>query len=306
MDTETNKLTSRRDASVRNSKSGLFSFVFSQAEALVDLHRVVRGGEISASDIEHIDLDELLQRTHRYNDTAFRTKDNRLLVFFEHQSTLNENMPFRFLEYAVDTIRVMKVLAEDDRFKEKLTQFPRVEFYVAYNGKKKLSSDEREAKVISVDLGDIFVKATVKTIHFESLPEPIAKNHCDKVAGYAFFTMMFEKGKKEGLTPYKAFVAAVEESLRIGYLVDVWSRKECVDMFAEIYTYDDQLREEGREEGRAEGREEGREKGREEGLNVSARIIQDLKKGMPLQSVCEKYNVSLKLVEELHDAMLVV
>ena len=101
MNNEKRPPPSPKDKSVRNSKANLFSFVFSSEAALVDLYRVV-GKEINPDEIEHINLSEMLQRTGRYNDTAFRTKDNRLIVFVEHQFTVNKNMPFRFLEYAVE------------------------------------------------------------------------------------------------------------------------------------------------------------------------------------------------------------
>ena len=84
MEEKNSKQTSFKDSSVRNSRSVLFAYVFSEEKALVDLYRGL-GKDISPEDIEYLSLDELLQRLGRYNDTAFRTKDNRLIVFVEHQ-----------------------------------------------------------------------------------------------------------------------------------------------------------------------------------------------------------------------------
>ena len=173
------------------------------------------GKEISEEDIEYLSLDELLQRLGRYNDTAFRTKDNRLIVFVEHQSTANNNMPFRFLEYAVDAIRVLKVLAKQNRFGEKLMDFPKIEFYVAYNGKKAL---EEADKTLVVDLGDIRVSSQVVDIRFDSLPKEKAEDTKDALAGYAYFAKIFEEMKSQGKTPYQAFTIAVGKSMEEGYL----------------------------------------------------------------------------------------
>ena len=286
---KSSKQTSVKDSSVRNSRANLFAYVFSDEKALVDLYQGL-GKEILVEDIQYLSLKDMLQRVERYNDTAFRTKDNRIIVFVEHQSTRNKNMPFRFLEYAVDAIRVLKVLADQNRFGEKLIEFPKVEFYVAYNGKKALEEDD---KTLVVDLGDIRVTAQVVDIRFDSLPKEKAKDTQDALAGYAYFAKVFEEEKNQGKTPHQAFTIAVEKSMEEGYLADIWSRKECVDMFAETYSYDNQLRYEGREEGK------------EEGLEISIQIVNELRENIPLLKIMEKYDVTVQQIEKLKEAFAV-
>ena len=285
MDEKNEKRTSIKDSSVRNSRANLFAYVFSEEKALVDLYQGL-GKDISVEDIEYLSLNELLQRVERYNDTAFRTKDNRLIVFVEHQSTQNKNMPFRFLEYAVYAIGALKALADQNRFGGHLMDFPRVEFYVAYNGKKAL---EEADKTLVVDLGDIWVTAQVVDIRFDSLPKEKAKDTQDALAGYAYFAKVFEEMKTQGKSPYDAFVIAVEKSVEEGYLADIWSRKECVDVFKETYRYDDQLRDEGREEG----------------LDLSTQIFNELRKNVPLTTIAEKYGITVQRVEKLQEAFAV-
>ena len=65
------------------------------------------------------------------NDIAMLV-DNRLIVLVEHQSTINENMPLRLLEY-VSRIYEQIVPAED-RYEKKMIKIPYPEFYVFYNG----------------------------------------------------------------------------------------------------------------------------------------------------------------------------
>ena len=285
MDEKNEKRTSIKDNSVRNSRANLFAYVFSDEKALVDLYQGL-GKEISAEDIEYLSLSELLQRVERYNDTAFRTRDNRLIVFVEHQSTRNKNMPFRFLEYAVYAIGALRALADQNRFGEQLMAFPKVEFYVAYNGKKVL---EEADKTLVVDLGSIRVTAQVVDIRFDSLPKEKAKDTQDALAGYAYFAKVFEEMKAQGKSPYESYVIAVGKSVEEGYLADIWSRKECVDVFAETYRYDDQLREEGREEG----------------FELSAQIFGELRKNIPLTTIAERYGITLQRIEKLKEAFAV-
>jgi hypothetical protein len=286
-------VTTLKNTSVRNTKSNLFAYTFSDEKALTDLYRGM-GKEIAIEDIEYLDLEKLLQRTGRYNDTAFRTKDNRIIVFVEHQFTWNKNMPYRFLEYAVDVIRILKVLGNQNRFGEKLMTYPMIEFYIAYNGKKILTEEE---KLMNIDLGDIKVTAHVVDIRFDALPKETATNANDALAGYAFFAKTFEDAKKQGLSPYEAYKHAVNESIENGYLADIWSRKECVDMFIETYDYDEILKE--------GAREEGREEGLENGLDLSTLIFGELKKNAPLSAIAEKFGITVARVEKMKTAFAI-
>ena len=280
MEEKNKQQASAKDTSVRNSVSDLFAFVFSNVKALVDLCRVL-GRNISADEIEHLNLQDFLQRTGRYNDTAFHTKDNRLIVFVEHQSTKNKNMPFRFLEYAVFAIKVLEILAKQNRFGGKLMDFPRIEFYVAYNGKTPL---EETDKTLLVDLGFIKVTAQVVDIRFDSLSDEAANDAQNAVAGYAYFAKTFGEAKAQGKKPYEAYRFAVDKSIENGYLPEIWSRKECIDMFAETYCYDDQLREEG--------------------FELAADIFGELRENVPISQIAEKYGVAIQKIETLKKQLL--
>ena len=58
--------------------------------------------------------------------------DNKIIVLAEHQSTINENMPLRFLQYIARLYE--KLQAPTDRYLRKLSKIPLPEFYVFYNG----------------------------------------------------------------------------------------------------------------------------------------------------------------------------
>ena len=68
------------------------------------------------------------------NDISFLIRE-KIFVLGEHQSTINENMPLRFLLYIGRLYETL--LAVEDRYKEKRIPLPAPEFYVFYNGEKK-------------------------------------------------------------------------------------------------------------------------------------------------------------------------
>jgi len=193
-------------------------------------------------------------------------------------------MPFRFLEYAVYALRVLKILAEQNRFGDKLMDFPKLEFYVAYNGKKDIKESDKN---LAVDLGDIKVTAQVVDIRFDYLPRETAEDSQDALAGYSYFAKVFGEMKAQGNSPYDAYHNAVNKSKEKGYLAHIWSRKEFVDMFQETYCYDSMLREEGREEGL------------EEGLGLGVLIFNALKENLSIHVIAEKYGVTVRQVEKV-------
>ena len=81
--------------------------------------------------IHFVRLKNVLFREVR-NDVSFIV-DNRLLVLLEHQSTVNENMPFRFLEYVLALYKMF--VEEKDKFLQSPLTLFAPEFYVIYNGK---------------------------------------------------------------------------------------------------------------------------------------------------------------------------
>ena len=85
----------------------------------------------------------------RFNDVAF-TVGEQLIVMVEHQSTINPNMPLRFLGYIWNTLNT-KLKTHDSLFAHKRMSIPTPRFFVLYNGKGKLK--ERESR-----LSDAFMR----------------------------------------------------------------------------------------------------------------------------------------------------
>ncbi|MCL2619647.1 MAG: Rpn family recombination-promoting nuclease/putative transposase [Defluviitaleaceae bacterium] len=238
-ETEPRKELNTRDYSVRNSKDSLFRYIFSDSDALEEIYTWVSGKNISRDNIEPIILDEKLQRRSRFNDTAFITNDDRLIVFLEHQSTLNITVAYRMLEYYVDVMRSLKLSRPKN-----LSQLPMVEMYVAYNGKQELKDEE---KVAVINLGAVQIKVDVVDVRFEALPKERTEDSDSSLAGYAYFVKFFEEGKASGKTAYESYHYAINECAEAGYLADIVNNKELIDMFGEHYSYDDQIFDEGRE-----------------------------------------------------------
>jgi len=189
-------------------------------------------------------------RSRLYNDVSFITYDNQLLVLIEQTSTINPNMGFRILEYYVKLVSEDLKARKINLFGTNEVQIPKAKFYIVYNGKGKMSD------LPVLDLGDVQVKTSVKNIHFEELTD---KSTTNSVAGYARFIEL-----SKTMTPYEALEILLEE----GYLVEFLSDKERRNMFAEVYSYENELAYVNKQEGKQEKALEIAQASLENGLDV--------------------------------------
>jgi len=96
------------------AKDSPFTLIFQEEEYVVDLYEEITGIRYKPTQIKSVRLENTLITGRLYNDVAFLTDDNHLLILIEHQSTLNPNMVFRLLEYYVALVsRYIKESGQD-------------------------------------------------------------------------------------------------------------------------------------------------------------------------------------------------
>ena len=119
----------------RKYKDSVFVDLFSEDEKakenFLSLYNALHGTHLPlSSPVENIRLDNVMYM-NIINDVSCLV-DGKIIVLAEHQSTINENMPLRFLEYIARLYE--KLQAPTDRYLRKLSKIPTPEFYVFYNG----------------------------------------------------------------------------------------------------------------------------------------------------------------------------
>ena len=88
----------------RNYKDSVFVDLFSEDEKarenFLSLYNALHNSHLNSIErIKNIRLDQVLYMTF-YNDVSYLVED-KIIRLAEHQSTINENMPIRCLEYVV-------------------------------------------------------------------------------------------------------------------------------------------------------------------------------------------------------------
>ena len=222
-------------------KSSVFSKLFSDPEILRELYSAIEGIDLP-KDIP-IDINTLSNALIRgkINDVSFLLGD-RLIVLIEHQSTINENMPFRMLEYINRSYKCM--VDNKMMLQRKLVKIPKPEFIVLYNGTAP-HDDYKELKLSDAFKDTEGLKAADKPgLSLELVVQVYNVNHghnkeiLDKsktLDSYSFFISKIREYEAEGLYLAESIKSAVQYCIRNNILEDFLRKHgmEIIDMLLE-------------------------------------------------------------------------
>ena len=244
-------------------KDTVFRRLFGEAHNALSLYNSLNGTEYTdEAMLEYNTLENAIYMNVK-NDISFLIAHHMNL--YEHQSTINPNMPLRDLIYISEQLQVY--IKELSIYSTKLQRIPTPSFVVFYNG-----SDEMPEKVV-LRLSDAFeipvedpeleLKVTVYNINSGKNEE--LKKKCPVLAEYMTY---IDKVRKyaDKMELKEAVEAAINECIREHVLVDFLKRQKAEVIMLSIYEYDEERelkliradeRELGREEGIAQGLEQG-------------------------------------------------
>ncbi len=240
--------------------------------------------------IQKVKIDDVLYKNFK-NDISFEM-DGKVIVFGEHQSTVNPNIPLRCLLYAGRAYE--QLVEEDARYKTKLVKIPTPEFYTFYNGQKDYPLEKvlslSDAYIIPAGENSIELKVNVININSGKMHEILGK--CKILREYSLFIDTVRKYSNEN----DAIKKAINECIEKGVLADYLRRKgsEVRNMLIAEYSYerDIQVKQE-------EAKQEGRKEGREEGMILTAKIFRAIKQNSDLtnEQIAEKAGCTVQDVE---------
>ena len=263
----------------RNYKDSVFVDLFAHditaKENFISLYNALHGTNLDAktTEVQPVMLEQVLYMKF-YNDIAMLV-DGKIVVLVEHQSTINENMPFRMLEYIARIYE--KITDPKKKFGKSLMKLPMPEFYVFYNGKEdfpsekvmKLSDAFMELKDNLLSDSDfknhiknqIFpLEISVKVININVDKENPILQHCKVLNEYSEFIEQVKFNIEHEIPD--PFTNAIKQSSKNGFLTDYLQRKstEVQNMLLMEYDYATDIevqREEAFEKGVSKGIQQG-------------------------------------------------
>ena len=292
----------------RKYKDSVFVDLFSEDEKakenFLSLYNALHGTHLPlSSPVENIRLENVMYM-NIINDVSCLI-DGKIIVLAEHQSTINENMPLRFLEYIARLYE--KLQAPTDRYLRKLSKIPAPEFYVFYNG----TEDYPETTVLK--LSDAFItkpeqvplELTVQVLNINTDKANKVLTACKPLEEYSLFVE--EVRKQTQLDSENGFTNAVKICIEKGILKEYLQRKsrEVINMLVAEYDYDTDIAVQRKGAGRiafAEGIEQGKSLGLTEGSRQkaleTARILKHL--GDSVKKIMQATGLTQEEVESIN------
>ena len=243
----------RRVLVKRKYKDILFRFIFKDKKELLQLYNAINGTSYKNPDDLLITTMEDVIYIGMKNDLSFLIANE--INLYEHQSTVNKNMPLRGLLYLAKMYESYVETNGLNKYQKKLIPLPFPRFIVFYNGEEEIGEE------LFLRLSDAFekreeepaVECVAKFININYGHNQELMQKCERLGEYSYFVASVRNYLKEGCNQKEAVTCAVNECIEKGILKDVLEkhRAEVVDMFLTTFDkkmYEEALREEGREE----------------------------------------------------------
>lgn len=215
---------------------------------------------------------------------------------YEHQSSVNANMPLRNLFYVA--MEYHELVSQKSLYSSRLVKLPTPYFVVFYNGRAN-QPERREMKLSDAFLTpvkDPALELKVVQLNIRAGHNPELMEKCPILAQYADYVGRVQQYVKD-MSLEVAVKHAVNECIEEGVLADFLQRNKAEAIEVSIFEYDEE--KELKLFGEAE-RETGREEGLEQGLEQGQRkklvdlVCRKLRKGKTAEVIAEELEEDLQ------------
>ena len=307
----------------RTYRDNLFRMIYRDKRELLSLYNAIN--QTDYNDPEELFITTLENAIYVgiKNDLSFIIASE--LNLYEHQSTMNPNIPLRQLQYVTTILRGL--VSQKALYSTKLTKIPLPRFVVFYNG----DQEEPERQILKLsdsylkqsEEPDLELKVTMLNINYGKNRDLMEK--CESLKGYMIFNDKV-KSYKKNVPIREAVKRAVDECIEENVLVNFLSKNRAEVMEMNIFMYDQKLHEEviaeeaqerGWAKGMAEGKIEGMVQGMAEGmaqgmaqgmdkgimLRLITQTVKKLKRGKSVETIAEELEEEISVIKEICDAV---
>lgn len=254
----------------REHKDSVFVDLFYEDETaeknLLSLYNALHDTDYQNEEVIHkVRIEKVLYKNFK-NDISFEM-NGKIIVFGEHQSTVNPNMPLRCLMYAGRAYE--QLVDKKARYKTNLVKIPVPEFYIFYNGTNEYPLEKElflsDAFISPADGSSMELKVKVININTSKAHKILEK--CSVLKEYSQFIDTVRK-YSDGETSIRR---AINECIANGVLIDYLKRKgsEVVNMLIAEYSYEEDIEVK---------QQEAMQIGEKKGIILSGRIFREVKK----------------------------
>ena len=230
-----NETTKRTPVANRKFKDTVFRMLFSDKEALLSLYNAVNNSHYTDScALEIVTLENAIYMGMK-NDLAFILDMN--LYLYEHQSTMNPNIPLRDLFYIA--AEYQKLVDKKSLYSSALQKIPNPHFIVFYNGSTPIDD------CYTSRLSDAFYHVTdnpsleliVTTFNVNAGHNTKLMSHCQILKEYSIYVAKV-RSFTEQMPLDDAVQKAVTECIQENILADFLRKNQAEVIAMSIFEYD--------------------------------------------------------------------
>ena len=254
----------------RKYKDILFRYIFRGKKELLQLYNAINGTHYTNPEDLVVTTMENIIYVGMENDVSFILGNDMNL--YEHQSTIDENMPLRGFFYFAKMYESYISMHELNRHQRIRFSLPFPRFIVFYNGEREMP------ETLEMRLSDSFeqkegmepaVECVAKFININYGNNKELLSSCKRLHDYSYFVDCVRKYLKRGRSQKEAVVRAVDECIELGILKDILlkHRAEVEGMFLSRFDkkmYEQAMREDAKEWARRDALVEARKEVRAE------------------------------------------
>ena len=285
----------------RDYKSSMFCMLWENKAELLSLYNAVNGTHYTNAD----DLTINTLRNAIYmgmkNDVSFIF--DMSLNLYEHQSTVNPNMPLRDLLYVAQVLQGM--IKDENLYGTSLVMIPTPKFVVFYNGLTKQPEQRtlRLSDSFTKQNGEVNLELIVEVINVNPGNNEKLLSNCKQLQEYVWYIEKVRKYASD--MPIEAAVErSVNECIKEGILADFLLQNKAEAIAMSIFEYDQEahmrlVRQEGYDDGKMAGITQGKSEDIIELLTDLGNIPSELKEKIYITKDLQQLKKWLKLASNV-------
>ena len=281
----------------RNYKDTVFRMLFRKKTALLSLYNAVN--KTNFTNVEDMEITTLENAVYLGMKNDVSCVFSFELCIYEHQSTVNPNMPLRDLIYVAQQLQ--KLIPQNKLYGRKPAKIPTPRFVVFYNGTAPIPEcmEYRLSDLFEKPMENPELELTVTVYNINPGMNEGLLEACKLLKEYVQFTEKIRENRKT-MELKSAVNKAVDDCIREHILEDFLREQRAEVIAMSIYEYDQEMhmqvvKEESWEDGLAEGLVTGQNKMflliQHMQANDEMHLIEKLKDTAFLQQMYHKYNL---------------
>lgn len=286
----------------RTYKDTVFRMLFREKKELLSLYNAMNGSDYSnPEELQIVTLENAVYMNMK-NDLAFLADFH--LYLYEHQSTVNSNMPLRFLQYVAKEYE--KLTGGDSLYRRKRIPLPAPRFVVFYNGAGYFpeKSELRLSEAYETDKADPQLELKVQVLNINEGNNEKLKEQCRILKEYMLYVDCVRKYAEE-VPIEEAVPCAVDECIERGILTEFLRKNKSEVIPVSIFEYNEEetlkaIKADEYELGMQDGIKQGISQGIQQGIQQSIGLMIEscAELGVAKQDTLEKIMVKFSLKED--------